>query len=257
MKIRTLAVAAGVSAPLILSGSASGGFVEVTSTSKPNAFGLLVVNVYAVFDRPGQDAVVAVAGTPATPLLIQVTGGTFYNHSFGNDNAPNPLLIDAFPSLAFDSFVTIGKKVSTGNQLTITPGFPGVSGSQLATDGSGWAVTPNNPQGNPFDAVNCFPGDGRVLIGQFSTANGTSIQGTMYLQYRINGVYENSVGSFQHPPAQPCPWDCGDNDGTVGIVDFLAMLAQWGTPGSCDSDGDGAVGIVDFLALKGHWGPCP
>jgi len=54
-----------------------------------------------------------------------------------------------------------------------------------------------------------------------------------------------------------CTWDCGgDNDGDVGIVDFLALLAQWGSPGSCDFDG-GGVGIVDFLALLANWGPCP
>jgi hypothetical protein len=54
-----------------------------------------------------------------------------------------------------------------------------------------------------------------------------------------------------------CPWDCGDSDGTVGVVDFLAMLAQWGliaTP--CDFNGDG-VDVVDFLELLANWGPCP
>jgi hypothetical protein len=55
-----------------------------------------------------------------------------------------------------------------------------------------------------------------------------------------------------------CPWDCGgDHDGAVGIVDFLALLAQWGEAGgTCDFDG-GGVGVVDFLALLGNWGPCP
>ncbi len=54
-----------------------------------------------------------------------------------------------------------------------------------------------------------------------------------------------------------CPWDCGDQDGTVGIVDFLALLGQWGQVGSsCDFDG-GGVGIVSFLDLLGNWGPCP
>lgn len=54
----------------------------------------------------------------------------------------------------------------------------------------------------------------------------------------------------------PCS-DCdGTNDGTVGINDFLALLAQWGQVGSpCDFDGDG-VGIEDFLALLADWGPC-
>ncbi len=57
--------------------------------------------------------------------------------------------------------------------------------------------------------------------------------------------------------AEPCPWDCGDNDGNVGIVDFLALLAQWDQVGSsCDFDG-GGVGIVDFLKLLANWGPCP
>ncbi len=55
-----------------------------------------------------------------------------------------------------------------------------------------------------------------------------------------------------------CPWDCGaDNDGNVGIVDFLALLAQWGQVGTdCDIDG-GGVGITDFLLLLANWGPCP
>ena len=55
-----------------------------------------------------------------------------------------------------------------------------------------------------------------------------------------------------------CPWDCGDHDGNVGIVDFLALLADWGGKGSCDFDGGGiGIGIVDFLELLAHWGPCP
>ena len=53
-----------------------------------------------------------------------------------------------------------------------------------------------------------------------------------------------------------CPWDCGDGDGLVGIVDFLELLAQWDIVGtSCDFDG-GGVGIVDFLKLLAQWGPC-
>ena len=54
-----------------------------------------------------------------------------------------------------------------------------------------------------------------------------------------------------------CPWDCGDMDGIVGIVDFLQLLAEWtmvDTP--CDFDG-GGVGITDFLKLLANWGACP
>jgi agmatine/peptidylarginine deiminase len=55
-----------------------------------------------------------------------------------------------------------------------------------------------------------------------------------------------------------CPGDI-DNDGDVGVTDFLALLAAWGpNPGhAADLDGDDTVGITDFLILLGLWGPCP
>ena len=54
-----------------------------------------------------------------------------------------------------------------------------------------------------------------------------------------------------------CPWDCGDGDRNVGIVDFLALLADWNVVNApCDFNG-GGVDIVDFLKLLAHWGPCP
>ena len=54
-----------------------------------------------------------------------------------------------------------------------------------------------------------------------------------------------------------CIWDCEVvPDNSVGINDFLLLLAQWASPGSCDFDG-GGVGINDFLDLLANWGPCP
>ncbi len=60
------------------------------------------------------------------------------------------------------------------------------------------------------------------------------------------------------PDECDCPWDL-DGSGGVGIADFLALLAAWGTDpgGPPDFDGDGNVGIQDFLALLANWGPCP
>ena len=197
MKMKTLSLLAGVSAPLIMTAPSDAGFVGVTSSWKMNNFGLLVVNVYAIFDRPGTDVLFAVSGTPNAPLLIQVFGGTFYNHMFGTDVAPGAALVAAFPSLAFDTFVTIGKKLNTNDLLTITPGFPsGITGSTFAMNGAGWAVTPNNPQGNPFDAANSFPGNGQILIGQFSTLTGTAIGGTMRVDFVSNGVSGDTIVSF-------------------------------------------------------------
>ncbi len=66
-----------------------------------------------------------------------------------------------------------------------------------------------------------------------------------------------NAGSFGKCKDGTCPWDCETTpNGNIGINDFLALLAQWGTPGSCDFDG-GGVGINDFLDLLANWGPCP
>jgi len=76
-----------------------------------------------------------------------------------------------------------------------------------------------------------------------------------YVTAQINGVVDDPANLIELPA--PCPWDCGgDNDGNVGIVDFLGLLSQWTTAGPCDFDG-GNVGITDFLALLANWGPCP
>jgi hypothetical protein len=55
-----------------------------------------------------------------------------------------------------------------------------------------------------------------------------------------------------------CPWDCGDDDdGQAGIVDLLALLAQWGQEGApCDFDG-GGVGDSDLQQLLDAWATCP
>ncbi len=70
------------------------------------------------------------------------------------------------------------------------------------------------------------------------------------------GTYGRSVFSIS-TAVIPCPWDCGDGNGEVDTVDFLAQLAQWGQQAtSCDFDANG-VDTVDFLALLANWGPCP
>jgi hypothetical protein len=55
-----------------------------------------------------------------------------------------------------------------------------------------------------------------------------------------------------------CPPDF-DYNCVVDVVDFLILLAEWGTDpgGPPDLDGDGDVGVTDFLLLLAAWGPCP
>jgi hypothetical protein len=50
-----------------------------------------------------------------------------------------------------------------------------------------------------------------------------------------------------------------DADGTVGVVDFLYLLAAWGPCAGCPEDlhEDGVVDVSDFLLLLAQWGDCP
>ncbi len=45
MKMGTLCLLAGTAVPLILTGSVQAGFLGISTVTKPNEFGLLVVNV--------------------------------------------------------------------------------------------------------------------------------------------------------------------------------------------------------------------
>ncbi len=244
MKAATLRMLAGVTAPLILTGSVQAGFTGITTTSKPNPYGLLVVNVYANFDSPGEDHMILIVGTPNSPLLIEVIGGTFYNSAFGSDRAPQAGLVTLFPSLAFDSFVTIGiKTLGEGGQPGpdenfIFPGFPGVSGTEISSVESGWGLRPFpplSPQGDPFNPL-YFPGDGRVLIGQFSTADGSGIQGTMLVRYAINGISHVTFESFSHVPAPGALW----------LLGAMGLLGSRRRPVSAVTAGP-AIGRADDL----------
>jgi hypothetical protein len=226
MKMKTLAVLAGVSAPLIASAPSDAGFVGISWTKKPNAYNLMVVNVYAEFDNPGADHMQAVAGTPLNPMDITVIGGSFYNHAFGGDQAPQAALVAAFPDLAFDSFYTIGRKVidPPGADLNVLNlvNMPVLSGTGVHTiNGAYGLVPPNGPQGDPFDSVNNFPGNGSILIGQFSMeipATGTyGIQGAFYLQYVSDGTVGNSYVSFENIVPTP---------GALGLLGIAGLIGR-------------------------------
>ena len=72
---------------------------------------------------------------------------------------------------------------------------------------------------------------------------------------------ELDAGTNPADPDSTPPLGDIDGDGTVGVLDFLALLAAWGPcPGQCppscpaDLDGDCNVGITDFLLLLANWG---
>ncbi len=271
MKFKTSAVAAAVSAPLILTGSASADFVGITVVSKDitgfEDFVAKVVNLYAMFsdddgDGIGDGSILVCAGTYGQPLNINVRDGVFYQNKFGGMTAPSQLLVDIFPELAVDTFVTIGLKVvpvGHNDQTNLTAGFPMFGSDSLLVEDGGWFVLPNDLQGQPDNFDNP---PNAVLIGQFSVAAGAGpnagVFGTLLIQgFHGDGRLFLEYLSFDSQPP-PCPWDL-DGDTDVGVRDLLILLAAWGpNPGHpADFDGNDDVGVSDLLALLAHWGPCP
>ncbi len=83
-----------------------------------------------------------------------------------------------------------------------------------------------------------------------------------------SSLWEESANPFpsSHPPDIRGPslvtedeaWRPGGGDGVVDIIDFLSVLAEWGSGGpfDCDIDGNGIVGIGDLLHVLINWGAC-
>ncbi len=121
----------------------------------------------------------------------------------------------------------------------------------------------------PIELSDVAAGDGGFVINGIDPAdysgrsvsgagdvNGDGLADVIVGAYGADPGGNNSAGESYVVFGPSCPWECGDGDGSVDIDDFLAVIAQWGGPGSCDFDG-GGVGINDFLALLANWGPCP
>ncbi len=129
----------------------------------------------------------------------------------------------------------------------------------------GWSGT-GNIDANPLFIDGCHLGAGSPCI---DAADNTAVPDGITTDLDSNPRFANDLGTpdtgngecpivdmgaYEFPSS--CPWDV-DCDGNVGITDFLALLAAWGTDpgGPPDFDG-GGVGITDFLELLANWGPC-
>jgi hypothetical protein len=146
-----------------------------------------------------------------------------------------------------------------------------------------WVLDPDNAWGivNQVDyslSINttreiCLDSAGHLFVAQFggnvdlildAAANASTLADNDSLDW-FNTEAEVGFASFPGLDVagggggpEPCPWDCQPTpDGEVNISDFLAILAQWGGPGSCDFDGNNVVDVQDFLEFLGNFGPCP
>jgi hypothetical protein len=164
-------------ATLLLAGTASAGFqgmnielVAVDAIDQPT--GNWTARLYAELDAGSR--LDAVYGNAENPLWMGTTGSLF-QHQFGGDTTTtiNPALYVAFPSLVYDSWVTIGLEDQVGNALS-SIGMNFGADSVSTSDGS-FYVTPDDAQGQEVE--------GRVLIGQFTVFGyDAQLYGTISLQ---------------------------------------------------------------------------
>ena len=171
--VKLLGLTAGVSS-LILAASASADFQGVSWTVSSGAYG----DTYQIFvDVDAGSQLNAVYGDDVNSLSIDGTSA-FYQNMFGQATVAgmNPALIIAFPSLVFDSFVTIGLETNVGNaMLDIGIDFSGFeAGGGIWTDNGSWFATPDDAQ--------VYEVNGQVMIGQFTVAAGEGVSGTINLQ---------------------------------------------------------------------------
>ena len=168
---KLLGLTAGVSS-LLLAGTATADFTGISIEAMDSGLGLgTTYRIYADIDAGGQ--LNAVYGDDVIALSIASTT-SFYQDPFGGNTPPSAALFPFFPTLEYDSFVTIGLLDDAGDaMLNIGIDWSGFeAGGAIWTDNGTWFATPADAQ--------VFEVGGRVLIAQFTTDG--DVNGTINLQ---------------------------------------------------------------------------
>jgi hypothetical protein len=106
-----------------------------------------------------------------------------------------------------------------------------------------------------FEPLVCTPATGVDFLATAGNPPGETIV------FGVDGPNENVTGTLSGCTVEIrpcCPADF-NYDCVVNVLDFLILLAAWGTDpgGPPDIDGNGDVAVNDFLLLLAAWGPCP
>lgn len=205
-----------------------------------------------------------------TPLSLNSTDD-FYQNPLGAATADGiePAVIALDPTLAYDSWLTIGYSDNVDNQLYVVPANSIFSnweagGSLLLNDffGSGVFITTEeyNPQNSPDE-------NGRVLVAQLTSTG--IIDGCFNFQIRrlnpdgtiafpVETEIYNNVCFTLDPGPSPCYNDF-NNSGQVDVTDLLYLLSEFGCTGGCpiDINGDGNTWLEElFFFLTAYAAVC-
>ena len=191
----TFTISAAAVSSLFAIGTASADFTGMQYEAVENGMsGLTTYRVYAGVDAGGE--LDAVYGDESNILSVSSDSG-FSQNMFGSWGTPNAALFAVFPSLAFDSFVTIGL-LDDANDAMLSIGIDYTdfeAGGDISTDNGTWFVTPADAQASEVG--------GRVLVGQFTVGDSDHVFGSMNFQgATAGGVVWNADGElFDTAPA--------------------------------------------------------
>ncbi len=208
------------------------------------AQGLRELDVFVQFDGP-DDVLLSVFDAD----IATDDAGGFAHPAVSSGWEPLPQAFWDALGLTYDSFVTIGLQFGDGNDADPDPSFSASAGT---VSGGWYQASPDFVQGR----AGVYPGN-RVRIATFTTGVGSSVDGVMTVSF-----WDAAGDPFFGTAVLAASARLGDvdADGTVGIQDFLAVLATWGAcpsatdPCPTDADGSGAVGIEDLLIVLSEWG---
>ncbi len=246
---------------------ANGGDVATSS--------LVIFNFYTQAQLDGLTSVMTVGFNTATANGIHCCQGA------GNDgHDADPATSNLLPPADAFQVITCGAVDDLGNSAFFTSDGPTADGrvkpEVLARGVAAWTVSPVNDEG--VQSVNGTSFATPITAGAVACLVQAHPQWTVdQMRYALThtadyyvaqqtfdplfvrgyGIVDAAAASQATPPA---PGDL-DEDGVVGITDFLALLAAWGPcPDPCpphcfaDVNTDCTVGINDFLTLLANWG---
>jgi hypothetical protein len=175
MNKSTLSIATVSISSLLFAGTALADFQGFSIDEIDSGLGIgTTYRVYVNLEEG--DQLDAVFGDGVDILSIKSDSG-FYQNQFGTYGAPSAALFDFFPSLRYDSFVTIGVLDDSAGDAMMDIGIDWTdfenNGGDIWTDNGTWFATPDDAQ--------VMEVDGRVLIGQF-TMTGLFTEGDVSLQ---------------------------------------------------------------------------
>ena len=201
MNVKQLSLLAG-GATMLLAATASADFqglsadIVGTDLAVPGAPAHWTARIYANLDAGSR--LDAIYGNADNPLSMGTTSELFQS-AFGGatTQAINPALYNAFPSLVYDSWVTIGLEDQGGNALSEIGLIHDDASGTSTSDGS-FYVTPDDAQGAEVD--------GRVLIAQFTTFGyDSALVGTISLQGKNADGSNWGAESVSYDFALPAP----------------------------------------------------